>query len=140
MITLTIDTKTGEYSVESIFDKELNINEAEQQLVNIVLSYFPRETSSQFKLERRSNNYISMFYGANDFLRLKYTPKSKWISLRLPFDLAKANLENPLFAAQSNKKQFHWKASLNSLDDLQLFRDFIIASCVYIPDNNSDIT
>lgn len=138
MITFTIDSETGEYSVGSILDKELNINNDEQQLVDIVLSYFPDEISSQIRLERRSKNYISMFYGANDFFRFKYTPKSKWISLRLPFDIAADNLQNPLFAAQVNKKQSHWKATLNSLDDLKHFKDFIIASCIYIPERKDE--
>lgn len=134
MITFTVNTKTGESSVASVFDKELNPNESESKLIEIVLSFLPTEISRHITLERRSKNYISMFYGANDFLRLKYSPRSRWISLRIPYELSLTNINNPLFAAQSNKKQLHWKANLNSFDDLNSLKDFIIASCVYIPE------
>lgn len=134
MITFSVNTETEEVSVTSVFDKELDPNENELKVIKIVLSFLPPDVSRCITLERRSKNYISMFYGANDFLRLKYSLKTKWISLRLPHELSIANISNPLFAAQSNKKQLHWRANLDSLDDLISLKDFIIASCVYIPE------
>ena len=134
MISFTFDAKTKSVSIDSILDKELNINDDEKDVVKIIFSFLtpPPENSENIYLDRRSDNYISMFCGKNDFLRLKYSERAKWISLRLPRALAKSNIENPLFDAQSNKKQQHWRADIKSLDDLYLLKDFIIASCVYI--------
>lgn len=134
MISFSFDAKTKSVSVDSVLDKELNINDDEKDVIKIIFSFLtpPQENLDNFSIERRSNNYISIFFGKNDFLRLKYSERAKWISLRLPRSLAKNNIENPLFAAQSNKNQQHWRADIKSLDDLYLLKDFIIASCVYI--------
>lgn len=133
VITFSVNTETGEISITSIFDKELNPTKSELKLIVIILSFLPSDIARCVTLERRSKNYISMFYGANDFLRLKYSPRSKWISLCLPRELSSENVDNPLFAAQHNKKQLHWQANLTSLEDLELLKNFIIASCIYIP-------
>ena len=127
VITFSVNTETGEISITSIFDKELNPTKSELKLIVIILSFLPSDIARCVTLERRSKNYISMFYGANDFLR------RKWISLRLPRELSSENVDNPLFAAQHNKKQLHWQANLTSLEDLELLKNFIIASCIYIP-------
>lgn len=132
MISFSFNADTGCISVDSSFEKELNLTSDEEGVFGIIFSYLPCDLLDHVFIERRSKDYVSMFCGANDFLRLKFSSKSKWISLRLPRDLAAANTENPLFSAQSNKKQLHWRASLNSLEDLSLFRNFIVASCVYI--------
>ncbi|MCM1217223.1 MAG: hypothetical protein NC548_22210 [Lachnospiraceae bacterium] len=133
MISFSFDAKTKSVLIDSVLDKELNINDDEKNIVQIILSFItPPEISESIFLERRSDNYISMFCGKNDFLRFKYSERAKWISLRLPRDLAKNNIENPLFSAQSNKKQQHWRANIKCFDDLYLLKDFIIASCVYI--------
>lgn len=85
---------------------------------------------SKIRLEKRSDNYTSVIYGENNnFLRFKLTPKTKWLSINITGDDAKNNIDNPLFAAQKNKKQFHWKASINSIDDLPAFKTFIVNSC-----------
>ncbi len=134
MISFSFDAKTKSVSVDSVFDKELNINDDEKKLAQIVLSFItPPEISKSIQLERRSKNYISMIFGNNDFLRFKYSERAKWISLRLPYELSSTNIDNPLFSAQKNKKQFHWRADIKSLDDLYLLKDFIIASCVDYP-------
>jgi len=134
MISFSVDTDSGEFKVESAFDKELNINSDEETALNIIFSFLPHSLLVYIRIERRSKDYISMFCGANDFLRLKYSLRSKWISLRLPRDISRLNVDNPLFSAQSNKNQQHWRGNLKSLDDLKLFSDFISASCVYIPE------
>lgn len=129
MITFSINTETGEVTIDSVFNKELNINKDEQKLVGIVLSFLSADKAKEVRLERRSKNYITMFYKNNDFLRFKYTERAKWISLDLPYELSSTNMDNPLFAAQANKNQIHWRADLNSLNDLNLLKDFIVASC-----------
>lgn len=81
-------------------------------------------------IERRTDNYVSIVIGYNDFLRFKCSPRAKWISLDLPQHIAAANIDNPIFAAQKNKGQRHWKASISSLDELDGLSDFINASCI----------
>lgn len=130
MISISANTKTGEYEIKSIFDKELNMNPDEEKAFNIIRSFLPTELLEYIHIERKSQSYISMLYGENDFLRLKYSDKAKWISLRIPKDIANSNIDNPLFDAQKNKNQFHWRGNLKSLDDLNLFKSYIIASCV----------
>lgn len=80
--------------------------------------------------EQRSRNYISLVLGYNDFLRFQYTKRTKWISLRLPLDIANSHVDDPIFSAQKNKKQYHWKAEISSVEDLDKLGVFIIASCV----------
>lgn len=132
MISFSVDSQTGKVEIESIFDKDLNVNSDEEAAFKIIYSFLPCDLLDRVFIERRSKDYISMFCGANDFLRLKYSTRSKWLSLRLPHDVAALNVDNPLFSAQTNKNQLHWRGNLQSLDDLKLFKNLIISSCVYI--------
>mgnify|MGYP004527796267 FL=1 len=132
MISFSVNSQTGKVEIESIFDKDLNANSDEEAAFKIIYSFLPCDLLDHVFIERRSKDYISMFCGANDFLRLKYSTRSKWLSLRLPHDVATLNVDNPLFSAQTNKNQLHWRGNLQSLDDLKLFKDLIISSCVYI--------
>lgn len=132
MISFFIDTQTNEMQIEDIFTKDLNINPDEKAAFEIIQSFLPPVLLPNINIERRSKNYISMFCGMNDFLRLKYSPKAKWISLRLPHSLMSTNIDNPLFAAQINKKQLHWRANIKDLSDLSAFKELIAASCVYM--------
>lgn len=113
-------------------EKELSLTSDEETLLETVCLFIADHVDvSMLGIEKRSNDYTSIIYGGmNDFLRFKYTSRTKWISLRLPISLQKENENNPLFSAQKNKRQLHWKASLSSLDDLEALKPFIIASCV----------
>lgn len=132
MISFSANSQTGKIEIESIFDKALNMNPDEEVAFKIIYSFLPCDLLDYVFVERRSKDYISMFCGANDFLRLKYSAKSKWLSLRLPRDVALLNFDNSLFAAQINKNQLHWRGNIKTLDDLKMFKDLICASCVYI--------
>lgn len=132
MISFSVNSQTGKVEIESIFDKDLNANSDEEAAFKIICSFLPCDLLDRVFIERRSKDYISMFCGVNDFLRLKYSTRSKWLSLRLPHDVAALNVDNPLFSVQTNKNQLHWRGYLRSLDDLKLFKDLIVASCVYI--------
>lgn len=132
MISFSVNSQTGKVEIESIFDKDLNANSDEEAAFKIICSFLPCDLLDRVFIERRSKDYISMFCGVNDFLRLKYSTRSKWLSLRLPHDVAALNVDNPLFSAQTNKNQLHWRGNLQSLDDLKLFKNLIISSCVYI--------
>lgn len=97
--------------------KELCLSPEEENLVEIVMGYLADSVDvSMLGLEKRSNDYTTFVYGGiNDFLRFKYSSRAKWISLRLPAAIQKDNLENPLFSAQKNKKQLHWKRLMDYL-------------------------
>lgn len=109
----------------------IDLSDAEQKLLDKISQFLSHNSHfSNLRIEERSSNYRSLCLGYNDFLRFKFTPRSKWISLRLPSHIAKNHRENPLFAAQKNKAQLHWKAEIESITDLDKFEDLIVASCV----------
>ena len=109
--------------------KDFSLSDKEVEVIEIVKSFISSsELYSDFGIARRSDNYISILCGENDFMRFKASPRAFWVSLRLPFALADENRDNPLFAAQANKNQFHWKCSITSVDELEKIKDFIVAS------------
>lgn len=98
------------------------------QKISSILSTNPNYDNLQ--IVERSSNYYSIVLGMNDFLRFKFTSRSKWISLRLPSSIMAENISNPLFTAQKNKAQLHWKAELSTIDDVNNLSDFILAACI----------
>ena len=112
--------------------KELCLTTDEEKLLEIVMGFLANSVDIlMVGVEKRSYDYTSLIYGGlNDFFRFKYTSRTKWVSLRLPISIQKENMGNPLFAAQKNKNQLHWKSSLSSLSDLEALKPYIIASCV----------
>ena len=99
-----------------------------------VCEYFINKLSktkenSLFRIEQRSQNYLSLVYGNNDFLRIKYTENSKWISIGMYGDNRKENLDNPLFAEHKNKNQIHWKSKINTFEDLEKYLEIIEKAC-----------
>lgn len=112
--------------------KELNANENElllyQKIVDIIS---PHKDASKLRLERRSDNYLSVLYGeVNDFLRFKFTNKAKWITVLITPEDRPKYIDSPLFAAQKNKGQVQWKCKLNSIDDLDALSEVIVHSCI----------
>lgn len=129
-IQIGFDSETMIHTVKGL-EKELSLSKEEKKAIEIILNFLSSSVDvSEIITERRSSNYISLIYRDNDFLRLKYSTRAKWISLRLPNSILKNNIGNPLFSAQKNKRQFHWKAAISSFDDLESLKPFIIASCV----------
>ncbi len=128
VITIGYDFENGKF----IFNepREVSLNSSEVDFVNIVLGFFPSEIFSQIRLEKFSENYTSMVYGENnDFVRFKITDRTKWLSIRLSASDRANNVCNPLFSAQSNKNQLHWKAKISDLSELENFKTFILSSC-----------
>lgn len=110
--------------------REVSLNPIETRAIEIILNFFPPSEVSKIHLEKLSDNYTSAFYGENnDFLRFKFTDRTKWLSIRLSAKDMKENLSNPLFSAQSNKKQLHWKAKISDLSELDNFKTFILNAC-----------
>jgi len=101
---------------------------------------------NKFGIEQRSNSYLSLIYCDNDFFRVKYTERAKWISISLAKE--DKNKDDERFKAQVNKNQIHWKADINSFDDIKNFKQELINACKsyntdeYVPRdiNHSTIT
>ena len=131
-MSIIISLENGVVSVSSTFHKELNMSSLEQEASEIFVSLLSDSVDcSKIRLERKSNSYISMIYGEyNDFLRFKFSEKTKWLSIRLCEEDRSKHLENPMFSAQANKNQFHWKSKIDSLSELVNYKDFLINACL----------
>ena len=105
--------------------KELNPTSEENDFLSIILPLLP----SDVVLERRSHSYLSLLYDRNDFLRFKLTSRAKWLSLFIPPELREKYKDSPLFTDQKKKSLLHWKAKLSSLDDVEKYKELIVASC-----------
>lgn len=112
--------------VRGSWHKELTPSPEETTFIKFVFSLFPVNSVS---VDKRSNNYLSIIFQNNDFLRFKLTSNTKWISLDLPYELRPKYINSPLFAAQSKKTVRHWKAKLNTVSDMEKYKELIIASC-----------
>ena len=111
-------------------EHQLCINEGEKQILQKIYSFLSPELLKNVHVVCNSSNYISIVCGEfNDFLRLKYADRSKWISIRLSPEDKAMNINNSLFESQKNKNQLHWKATIHSISDLDSFKDLIVRSC-----------
>ena len=126
-ITISLENylKDGN-AVRGSWVKELNPTDEESDFLARVLPLLP---AASVVVERRSDDYLSIVCDNNDFLRFKLTPRTKWLSLNLPFDVRDQYKESPLFAAQKKKTAIHWKGALLSVSDVDKYKDLIIMSC-----------
>lgn len=131
MVDIPSSEPVPTYNNDNIYKQSLSLSDREISVIDVVKSYLSTSPDfSAFGVDVRSDNYITLLCGNNDFMRFKYSHRVFWISLRLPYDVAKANIDNPLFAAQQNKKQAHWKAALTSFEEIEKLKDFIILSFI----------
>lgn len=108
-----------------------DLSDMENQIINIVRKFLSDSPYiEKFNVEQRSDSYVTLLCEQNDFMRFKYSPRAFWVSLRLPVAVAKENINSPLFAAQQNKRQLHWKTSITSIDEIENIKDFIKLSFV----------
>ena len=126
-ITISLENylKDGN-AVRCSWVKELSPTDEESDFLARVLPLLP---AASVIVERRSDDYLSIVCDNNDFLRFKLTPRTKWLSLNLPFDVRDQYKESPLFAAQKKKTVIHWKGALLSVSDVDKYKDLIILSC-----------
>lgn len=122
IITIGID-QNGPF-VSSLLHKELTMTPEEKQIMEHFIGLLKNEEPDiVLQVEQRSSNYVSLCKDMNDFLRVKWTDRSHWISVAVPSGHPEDDL---LFAAQKNKKQRHWKAELRSLDELSAFDAIVL--------------
>ncbi len=131
-MSITISLENGKLSISSSFEKELNMSPLEREASEVFISLICDSVDcSKVRIERKSDSYISMIYGEyNDFLRFKISKNTKWLSIRLCKEDSINNINNPLFEAQTNKKQLHWKSKFSSLADLPKYKSFLVNSCL----------
>ena len=127
-ISIEFDSRKGEAVVKSQFDKELNLTDDDKLIADHFIQILKnRAPAAPVTLERRADDYLSLCCGLNDFLRFKYTPRARWISVAvLGLDISP---DDPRFVAQKNKNQRFWKANITDLSDLDDFDDIVVASC-----------
>lgn len=90
-------------------------------------------------VEQRDGDYRTVVYKDwdNDFLRYNLDFEDPWVSVRMYSPLMKKYKDNPLFDAQENKRQLHWRSSIDPLD-IGLLHDVIVESCEIFLENNME--
>jgi len=109
-------------------DDELNANAYELAIADHFIAVIKeRKPEANPVLERRSQSYLSLCLGENDFLRIKFSDRAKWISI----DSYGTGLdrEDPLFAEHENKNQRHWKVKLRDISDVEKYDEYVIKAC-----------
>jgi hypothetical protein len=114
-------------------ERALEMNDDERKVAEIAIGALIDAgiNESVIDIVRKSNDYVTIVAHEKydeDLLRLKYTPRTHWVSVPMVGDDAKENADNPLFSAQKNKRQFFWKAKISSPEDVLQFIPFIVRS------------
>lgn len=95
-----------------------------EQVIELLSNYYDKD---KFGIEQRSDKYLTLVYCDNDFFRVKYTNKARWISIRLAKE--DRNVDDPRFEAEQKKTQMHWKANITAPEDINKFEDVLINAC-----------
>ena len=125
-VTIGFNPEGGVY-VTSQFEKDLNASPDDMRIADHFIDLIrQRSPAAALTLERRADDYLSLCAGEMDFLRFKYTSRARWISI----DVSGLDVQadDPRFAAQKNKNQRFWKASIVDLSDLPSFDDTVFAA------------
>lgn len=103
-------------------------NITEEDVCKYVINLLSDEKDPNcFGIERRADAYLSLIYCDNDFFRVKYSSVSRWISIRLDKD--DMNENDSRFEMQKNKRQFHWKARITNIKDIDVFKSELLHAC-----------
>ena len=102
-----------------------------------VCNYFINELiklgkeDSLFRIEQRSDKYLSLVYGNNDFLRVHISKvdNTKWITIAIYNENRKKYINSELFSAQIDKNQIHWKANISDFSDYYKYIKIANESC-----------
>ncbi|WP_180371354.1 HIRAN domain-containing protein [Parafannyhessea umbonata] len=85
---------------------------------------------SDIAIEQRCADYRTVVYGDwnNDFLRYHFGDDGFWISVRMYPGIIADYEFSPLFRAQANKRQLHWRASIEP-NEIGKLHDALVRSC-----------
>lgn len=107
--------------------------ESEEEAANKIINDLGLD-KSLFRYDKPCKDYSSIKYGDYDLFRIKYTDNTKWIKIPLfDNDTINANIDNPLFEAENNKKSLYWKSQINNLYD---YKDLLLKAKDYIDKMN----
>lgn len=110
------------------------LSEEELQAIEIIETAISSVPNSHepIHLERRTDKYLTVAVcDVYDFCRVKIGKRSMWVSLFLSPADRKLFFNDARFSNESNKKQFHWKIVLASVDDLKNCSDLIQKSYLW---------
>lgn len=105
--------------------ESINYSNEEEILNNFIDSYLS-EYKDKLIVVSNTNDYTTLQYNEMDLIRLKYSDKSKWITIFISPTIKNEYMNNELFINQKNKNQLHWKSNLTSSNDLQKYIDICI--------------
>ncbi|MBE6117409.1 MAG: hypothetical protein E7188_02525 [Erysipelotrichaceae bacterium] len=91
------------------------------------------KTECELQIEQRTEDYLTVTYGVNDFLRVKYTPVAKWLSLDIIDDNKQMAIDSGLFIVPNDNRR-HWQSYIRSFDDLEKYMNIAEHSCYRIPE------
>ncbi|WP_373262414.1 hypothetical protein [Hungatella hathewayi] len=130
-INIGFDFKNGTCFINNSADNNVSLSSYEADGVAILMNLLSEvPNSAKVHLEKRADDYISIVCGEhNDFVRLKLTDRTKWISIRLAEEDRLSNIDNPIFSAQKNKNQSHWKIKLDTIEQIKELKKFICQAC-----------
>lgn len=108
------------------------IKEQEEAICQFFIDHMEDKELDLFSIEHRTEEYTTLVYQKNDFLRVKYTPDSKWLSISLSEEDRANYKDDELFTMQSNKNQRHWKSRIYDMDSLEQYIPLANRACVKV--------
>lgn len=111
------------------FGKEERENpnyDAELEVLNKWVNLFnDRYTTNEFKIVQKATDYTTLVLRDYDFLRLKYSPRAKWIKLPMFNDMIKKYIDDDRFAVQKKKTEMYWKTIIEDEKDISNYFDIL---------------
>lgn len=111
------------------FGKEERENpnyDAELEVLNKWVNLFnDRYTTNEFKIVQKATDYTTLVLRDYDFLRLKYSPRAKWIKLPMFNDMIKKYIDDDRFATQKKKTEMYWKTIIEDEKDISNYFDIL---------------
>ena len=115
-------------------ERDINLNDEEIQAVKLIFEMLEDTVINLEKLEvtRKSESYATIVLRGKDwdfdFVRFKFTDKTKWIALNLSKADRATYKDDALFEAQKKKTQIQWKSVLQSVGDLPKYKNLMVNS------------
>lgn len=116
--------------------KDEDMNEREREAMGIIREMLADTAfADHIWAERRCDDYLSIIYGhrQNVAMRMKFGPRSIWVSFRMYKPMAERLQDDPRFDMQKNKKQSYWKAVLGGPADIMEYEDVVRDACLGFP-------
>lgn len=109
----------------SSYDNEVDI------LNNFINTYLA-DYKDKLHIVSNTSHYTTLRYGIMDLLRLKYSEKTKWLTILITPKVKKEYIDNDLFTNQKNKNQLHWKSFIDDPSELSNFVEICLKDIDFI--------